>query len=310
MADGGPPAVATGCRPLQGLPGLASLRGAIRSVLEPDGSLSVIVDGATVDGADVSSLSLTAPSPSTVDDCLASASVASGRPTSALGAGLALSGVATDSGPWLFSVQANGFGVSPQGPTAGLFTGPAMTLWTGDRPPYGSAALTSGSFVYAYGCLPARFLDADCFVARAPATAIADESGYAYYVGGGNWSPEVDSAWPVAAAGTTMDVAWIPGTSRWVMAYAPPLSQIVRMRSGLAPEGPWSAPVDVATCDLSDGDMFCAGIHLHPAIRTPSGSIALTYAPATLSPDGPARQLAEPTKWWPRLVSLQIPPLP
>ena len=107
-----------------------------------------------------------------------------------------------------------------------------------------------------------------------------------------------------------MDVAWIPGSGRWLMLYSPPLSSTLRVRSGLAPEGPWSAPIDVATCDLADPDMFCGGVHLHPALGRDAGTVVVSYAAASLSAGTDERRAAEPEKWWPRFAVLALPPLP
>jgi hypothetical protein len=200
--------------------------------------------------------------------------------------------------------------VAAQDPSDGIFRPEQALLWTADRPTYGTAAVTTGGDVYALACEPARFLDADCYVARAPATSADDEGAYGYYVGGGEWSPRVDDAWPMTSGGSSVDLAWLPGAGRWLLAYVPPLGNTIVVRSGLTPEGPWSAPVPAATCDLADPDMFCGGVHLHPVLAAPAGSIVLSYAAASLSPDVAARRAAEPLKWWPRLVALALPALP
>jgi hypothetical protein len=164
--------------------------------------------------------------------------------------------------------------------------------------------------VYAVGCKPARFLDADCFVARATTTSPGDESAYSYYTGGGRWSPRADDAWPMTSGAGSLDIAWLDARSRWLMAYVPPLGNTITLRSGLSPQGPWSAPVPVATCALADPDTFCAGMHLHPGIGVPPGTIALSYAAATLSPDVASRRASEPDAWWPQLVAVALPALP
>ena len=108
----------------------------------------------------------------------------------------------------------------------------------------------------------------------------------------------------------SFDVAWLPSNGDWLLAYTTPLGSTLTVRSGLTPEGPWSAPVTIATCALADPDMFCGGVHLHPAIAAPAGEVVLSYAPETLSSDAAARRLADPDKWWPRFVALTLPPLP
>lgn len=285
----------------------------MRSLLRADGAALVVVDDAVVDGADVPSLAIAVPPQATLDDCLASASFSGGAPASAVDppdlaplSGFVAGGVAS-----LYYVDPTygSVGLATQDPSDGVFRpGPAL-LWTADRPTYGTAAVTTGGDVYVLACAAARFLDADCFVARAPTASADDESAYAYYVGGGRWSPRVDDAWPMTTGGESLDVAPLP-SGTWLMAYAPPLGSTILLRSGLSPEGPWSSPLPVATCDLADPDMFCGSVHLHPALAAPAGTFVLSYAAASLSSDVASRKAAEPTKWWPRLVALPLPPPP
>jgi hypothetical protein len=56
--------------------------------------------------------------------------------------------------------------------------------------------------------------------------------------------------------------------------------------------------------------MFCVGVHLHPALASAPGTVALSYAPASLASDQASRRAADPDAWWPRLVALPLPPLP
>jgi hypothetical protein len=307
------PPVVSACLPFRSITGLTTMSGAFRSIPQAGGGAWAIVDNAVVDGADVPSLALAVPAGASLDDCLASSTLASTGTAPALDpSSLApLSGVVAGGVALLYYVDASGsIGVAAQDPADGRFRPGATLLWTSDRPVFGTAAVTDGTNVFAIGCQSARFLDADCFVARAPAASTDDESAYGYYTGGGRWSPRVDDAWPVTSGGTALDVAWLPDHNRWLAAYVPPLGATIMLRSGLTPDGPWSAPLAVATCALADPDMFCAGIHLHPALSAPPGTIALSYAAASLSPDVASRRAAEPDKWWPQLVALPVAPLP
>jgi hypothetical protein len=308
-----PPPVASGCLALKGVPGVDSFGGAVRTILRSDGGALLVADDARAAGNDVPSPAFVVPPSATIADCFAAATPAQNAIASALDASLApLSGVATtDAGTLLFVDQFfTGNGVTMLDPAAGVFRASGGLLWTSDRPGYGTAVVESSGALYVYGCLGARFLDADCYVARVAPTSAADQSAYAYYTGGGQWSPRIEDAWPTTSGGTTMDVAFIPSANRWLMAYSPPLSTTLRVRSGVAPEGPWSAPIDLATCDLADPDMFCGGVHLHPALTRDAGTIVLSYGAATLSSDAGARRVAEPEKWWPRFAVLSLPSLP
>jgi hypothetical protein len=298
------PPPAPGCLAFTGVAGLASVTGAMRSIPGPSGNTLFVVDSARVGGTMVANATLRAPASASIDDCLASANPAGEGVSPALpSSDSALSGLAVGPATWLFFSQGAGDGLAMLGGAGGA------PLWTSDRPAYGTAAVQTGGQVYVFGCLPARFLDADCYVARAAPASITDEAAYAYYVGGGLWSPRIDDAWPTTSAGTSMDVAWVPSASRWIMVYAPPLGSTLVARSGLAPEGPWSAPIQLATCVLADSDMFCTGVHLHPSLTRP-GFVVLSYAAASLSSDVAARRVSEPTKWWPRLAAVALPSLP
>jgi hypothetical protein len=303
LVDASSPApVATGCRPFANI--ASSVTGALRSTAYDVGTVFV-VDNAVVGGQAVPALTLTSSTPPLLADCLAS-TAASSPPVSALSADFAPRAALTIGGTLslFYATFGSGYGVTTLG------TAPSMALWTSDRPAYGTAAVTSEGTAYVYGCLGAGFLDANCYVASVPAASLGDEAAYQYYVGGGRWSASVDDAWPMVSAGTEMDVTWVPGQSRWLMAYAPPLGTTIVLRSGLSPAGPWSAPIPAVTCDLADPDMFCAGVHFHPSVAAPRGSVALSYAIASLSSDAATRQASAPLAWWPRLISLVVPSLP
>jgi hypothetical protein len=309
MDAGAPPPVLAGCRPLHDVDGITRVGGAVRSLARSDGSVLVIVDDTTVSGSDLPSVALTASAGATIDDCLTSAAFTGAAapafdpPTLSPLSGVEIAGVAN----FYYMDPDGAFGVASQDPSDGRFRASGTARWTSDRPTFGTAAVAAGADVYAVGCKSARFLDADCYVARAPAASVADASAYVYAVGSDRWSPRVDDAWPMTSAGTAVDVAWLTTRGRWLMAYVPPLGTTIRVRIGLSPAGPWSAPVDVATCDLAAPDMFCAGVHLHPGLASPAGTIALSYAPASLSADAAARRAASPDDWWPRLVALPVP---
>jgi hypothetical protein len=304
--------IVSGCMPFREIAGLDAVSGAVRSLAGVDGGIELVVDDAIVGGRHVPSLALAAPAGATLDDCLSGAAVSGTTPMPALDPPTLtpLAVAAAGSGPAaMYFLDASGaVGVALQDPADGRFRSTAGRLWTSNYPPYGSAAVPEGSEVDVLGCLAARFLDSDCFLARAPAGKLADESAYAYYVGGGRFSPRVDDAWPMATGAASFDLAPRPALGRWLMVYVTPLGATITLRSGLAPQGPWSAPIPIATCDLADADMFCAGIRLHPLIASAPGTVVVSYSAASFSSDAAARRAAEPGKWWPRFVSLALPP--
>jgi len=282
------------------------LSGGLRSVAQP-GGLLFIADDARVQGTTVQSLQVQVLTSSSASDCLASASFPGGTPSSALPAALSpLAAVSIGGAVSLYVDQPSGYGVAALGASS-----TPVPLWTSDRPAFGTAAaVDDDGNVYAIGCIAARFLDGDCYVARAPASSIASIGAYQYYVGSERWSPRIEDAWPMTSGATAVDVVPLPSLGRWLMAYAGPLGTTIIVRSGLSLQGPWSAPIPVAQCDLADGDMFCTDVRLHPALAAPPGSIAVSYAIASLSPDAGARQAQDPAAWWSRLAALPLPPLP
>ncbi len=302
--------IAKGCLPLHDVARVQAVGGSIHTV-SSRGSVLVIADDATVDGNDVPSLGMSVPTFDAIDGCFADATFQNGTPESVLAPSSlgAMSAFPLAGGVALFFSQAfTGVGVTSEDLQTGLFSSSGSLLFTDDRPAYGTAAIVSGDFVYAYGCISARFLDADCYVARVPSASISDESQYSFYTGGGHWSPRVDDAWPTTSGGTAIDVTFVSG--RYLMLFIGPLGTTIRARYGVAPEGPWSAAIDLATCDLTDADMFCAGIHAHPEIASPPGTLAVSYAIASLSSDASARRASDPDARWPRLFALPIPAIP
>jgi hypothetical protein len=186
-----------------------------------------------------------------------------------------------------------GVGLAPN-----FMAGGALS-WTADRPRFGVAAAVVDEYLYAWGCAPARFLSADCFLARAP---VDDLGGYEYARGSGHWTANADRAWPLVEASTEISVTAIT-PDRWLMAYAPPLSRSIVFRTGLTVAGPWSQPVTAATCAMpaGDPDAFCGQVVLHPTLETAPNTIALSYSVGTFSSVTVPRELAL------QLVAVEIP---
>lgn len=171
-----------------------------------------------------------------------------------------------------------GYGIATYDSTLGAYA-PSAILWTGDRPAFGVAAMEQDGFALVWGCRNARFLDADCWLGRVPSGQLADASQYEYARGGGNWTTRIDDAWPLLAAGTSVSVMPLQEHERLLMAYVPPLSRDIVFRTGLAPDGPWSAPVAAARCTTAQPESFCSDVTL---VRETGGGVELTYAVSTL----------------------------
>jgi hypothetical protein len=207
-----------------------------------------------------------------------------------------------------FGVRSLGHGVALFDVARDRFVPTDALLWTADRPSFGVASVAVGDVVFAIGCRGSGFLSADCYASHVDAGHAGDPASYAYATGDGHDSSNVDDAWPIVrSAGTQVDVAWLPSLGRFVMAYATPLGRTLHLRSGLAPDGPWSGDLEVAACDLADPDFFCTDVHLHAELATDGATIPLTYGVASLASDAGARAAAHPERFWPRFVRLDVP---
>jgi hypothetical protein len=296
----------SGCLPLADR--VSTLSGRVSQVTLPDDGSLVIADSATVTGAGMeSSVGFS----SADSACLMLSTALPARPIldvsaiSSAGLGRPLAAVTVSSDAFLYfsddhndGLASDGIGVARWDAASGSFLALGL-LWTADRPSYGSAAALVDDEVYVLGGLAARFLAADVYLARVPAAQLAEPSAYEYWQGGGNFGSDPDSALPLVAGGTAPSLAFDVHHQRWLMAYAEPLANEVKVRTGLGVTGPWSKPYVLGLCDLptSDPSSFCTDITLVPELVT-DGGIALTQVVATFA--RPA--LSTDQDYWTRLV--------
>jgi hypothetical protein len=199
-------------------------------------------------------------------------------------------------------LRAMGGGIAFQDTGGGRFVPTSELLWSPDRPGFGTSALVVETTAYVYGCQSDGAFLARCFVSRAPLADLASTAAYSYWDGQG-WSQNVDDAAPVAEAGGAVSVRPDPsGAARFVMTYVPPLGATLEARTASAPEGPWSAPVTLAGCDLTGAGAgaFCAGGQQHPELST-GGRLVLTYDARTFAQDAGASEA-----FWPHLVTFEV----
>jgi hypothetical protein len=198
-----------------------------------------------------------------------------------------------------------GIGLAPRDPARGAFVPTSELLWSPDRPAYGSSALSAGGVVYAWGCKGSGYLTSDCFVAKASPALASSSAAYSYWAGD-HWSTSADDAKPIAeGAGSVVSVR--PDAARlgrWLMTYVPPLGNTLVVRSAIAPEGPWSAPVTLGACAISGAGAgaFCSGAQQHPELSADGQSLALSYDARTFATDG-----GPVDAFWPQLVILPVP---
>ncbi len=301
--------VAPGCR---ALPGVASLAGDLRSIAIGGEVLFVAEHASSVDGA-----GFLVRSPGS--DCAWSATGLGGvidpSPIRSDAIVSPLDLVTTDGAVALyytlfvpdssaaFGVRSIGIGIAPRDAMTGRFVPTNELLWSADRAPYGGSALRVGDFVYAYGCVTEGFLAQDCYVARVPPASVASISAYVYF-DGASWTPSADASAAIVHGAGSANVRYDAASARFVMTYVPPLATKIVARTALAPEGPWSGPTALASCDLAAAGRgaFCVGGHQHALLGVPAGSIAVSYAAATFEAGG-----ASADAFAPRLVVLPVP---
>jgi Domain of unknown function (DUF4185) len=317
---------------LRGIPGVTALAGDVRSLPLADGGAIWVVDQAAVTlpvadgGTPTSYVQLAAaftvgagasancaswpatfngpafgPSPMAPDGLL----IAEDLVTASSGPALYYELFVSDpTGP--IGLRALGFGIAPRDPASGLFVPTAELLWSPDRPSYGGSALRVGNLVYAYGC-SSNGLSADCFVSRADVTQFTSTAAYTYWAGD-HWSSSPDDATPIVSTGG-VSIAVRPdptGAPRYIMTYVPQLGNTIVARTSVAPEGPWSAPTTLATCDLAGAGpgAFCSGAQQHPELgTTPAAPLVLTVEARTFATDAGA----DASVFWPQLVTLGLP---
>ena len=172
-------------------------------------------------------------------------------------------------------------------PASGDLVAAPPYLFTADRPVYGEAVLVSDDHLYAYGCAPSGWLEDACFVARVPMARVSEPSAWRFSAGGGTWVDDPDLAWPSFSGGRGLAVR--RDGERVLVAYATPLSTTLMGRSGLGPDGPWSAPTPLGSCATPAG-AFCGPLAFLPALDGEEG-LAIAQGVASFEALTPEEQL-------------------
>lgn len=259
--------------------GVEKLEGRIDTLTLPDGATLLTAAAATVSGKTTSAGIVVTRNGNCprAEEILNARPIIDMTPLSVELQATPLAGVTTDAAYVYFSgvlsdgTPDGGIGIARYEPSTRSFVAQSW-LWTSDRPGYGSGAVINGSRVYVFGGQSARFLSADVYLARVDVTRIEQAAAYEYWEGGGNWGTDADLAAPLVEGGASPSIAWDAAHARWLMAYATPLAREITVRSGLDVDGPWSAPMPLAKCDLpaTDDQAFCNDIVLHPLLSESS----------------------------------------
>jgi hypothetical protein len=127
-------------------------------------------------------------------------------------------------------------------------------LFDADEPPWGSAAVVVGPWLYAYACEGAKgSLDVPCLLARVRLEDVFDRSAWRFHTRA-SWTPDWHAAIPAIVGGfRQMSVEWNEYLAKYVAINAELLSNRIRVRTSDRPEGPWS---DVARFEARGSDFF------------------------------------------------------
>ena len=291
--DAAPPPTLSGCPLLVDEPhGLLGAGGRVRTLPLAGGATLVSVDALHTAAGDIAAAVFTA-SDLGAGACMTGLPTAvpahAGVDVSPLGGGLSarLLDVFAVGDQRLAYIQtyigldASGIALGVWDEAAQAFVAGPEYLFTADRPEYGDAVLVDGDTVYAYGCQGAGFLSDDCFVARVAADHADDRTAYEFYCAGGGYTGDIDGAWPIFSGGRGLAVA--RRGDRVYAAYATPLAQVIEVRSGLGPSGPWSAPVAVTACELPAA-AFCGDLSTHPGLDADPAWLTLSYGVGSFDP--------------------------
>jgi hypothetical protein len=278
---------------LEGIAGVASISGDVRSIALDDRSLLFVAGAAETSSGHVDVPGFVVARPAGTDCAWSATSLGSVVAASPIRADATVSPldlVATDVGLSLyytlfvpdssmtFGVRSIGVGIAPRDAASGRFVPSSELLWSADRAPYGSSALRVGDYVYAYGCVTMEFLGEDCYVARVPVAETASIVAYEYF-DGATWTPDPDASSAIVRSVGPTNVRFDAAGARFVMTYVPPLGTVIVARTAIAPEGPWSEARTLATCDLTGADgAFCGGGEQHALDGIAPGSVAVTYS--------------------------------
>lgn len=195
-------------------------------------------------------------------------------------------------GPLDFKVAGTGVAGAKRGESPRF--GPPKALWPGEAPSFGASALLHGQWLYVYAG------GADTHVARVAPDRLDEPGAYTYYAGDGRWSGDWKAARALPGSGPELSVRWNAYLQAFVMIYVPPFGKTIEARFAPSPEGPWSAPRRVATCQPeNDPAAMFYGAKQHAQLDVDGGrQIFLSYNTNT----PPDRLTDRPDLYWPRLV--------
>jgi hypothetical protein len=146
-------------------------------------------------------------------------------------------------------------------------------LFGANEPPWGSAAIAVGPWLYAYACEPAPPFDTPCKLARVTLERALDRSAWLFYARG-SWSPDWHAATPVLDGNVSqMSVEWNNYLGKYVAISTRFFSTLTDVRTADRPEGPWSKLALLES--RSVGPLNCFGVTSHPELAKGGGRTSI-----------------------------------
>jgi hypothetical protein len=175
---------------------------------------------------------------------------------------------------------------------------------------FGAAVLRDAGFAYIYGCdsRPAakeKPLSQGIVLARVPVDDFARFKRWEFFSDGG-WQKDFRKVTLVATnIATEFSVTHVPALRRYVLIHMEALWGKMLARLAPAPEGPWSAPIEIYRCPEMQwpAKPFCYAAKAHPELPGRADELLITYAQNSFEFK---YLVSEPRLYWPRFVRLPL----
>lgn len=173
----------------------------------------------------------------------------------------------------------------------------------------GDAAIVFEGDVYAYGCPGTpEYLEENCIVGRATLDEIDDSTAWRV-LGEHGWG----NGPPVRVFGSGPHRGPVfadPRGQGFIHVYAIGFGTSLQITRSPRPEGPWSAPEDLAHCVLPDQDpqAYCAGPVIYQELWDPfePNQLIVGYSIGTTADNGEDLRRETPSAYRPRIVKLDF----
>jgi hypothetical protein len=164
----------------------------------------------------------------------------------------------------------------------------------------GDDSMVLGGYAYLWGCPVLAYLSRQCLLGRIDAS-----DSMQLFVGDGRWSAgaAASDGVPVFSGGpwiasVTTDIAG----GGFLHIFAPEFGSTVQLQRASQPEGPWTAPSALASCDLpaADRGAFCMGPVVHTELGDPTrpAELVVSYNVKTTA----SAPLPDVDAYWSRLA--------